>query len=174
MVARMSKRDWNETFFDPDGMSVNVEDSQLLREAMGVPKVQYAPCPNPDAKWKALLAVCTMPGWNGTMKGVMACLIECANYYSGKCCPSEEWIARQLGCDQSSVKRAVKDLNPNTSWFCIAICQPIPSGKPTPTSSAGRHSSIVATMSSPGRTENTGGQLRTNRGAMLHRTGGQK
>lgn len=106
----MSKRDWNETFFDPDGMSVNVEDSQLLREAMGVPKVQYAPCPNPDAKWKALLAVCTMPGWNGTMKGVMACLIECANYYSGKCCPSEEWIARQLGCDQSSVKRAVKRL----------------------------------------------------------------
>jgi hypothetical protein len=73
-------------------------------------KVPYAPCPNPDAKWKALLAISTMPEWNGTMKGVMACLIECANYYSGKCYPGEEWIADKLKCDRTSVTRAVARL----------------------------------------------------------------
>jgi hypothetical protein len=100
-------------WFECDG-TINIEETQAVRqermEERGEEPVAYAPCPNPDAKWKALLAVCTMPGWNGTMKGVMACLIECANYYSGKCCPSEEWMAKQLGRDPSTVKRAVARL----------------------------------------------------------------
>jgi Helix-turn-helix domain len=103
-----------DVFWESDGQTINVEDTQFIRQAAmeerGESPVAYAPGPNPDAKWKAFLAVCTMPGWNGTMKGVMACLIECANYYSGKCCPSEEWMAKQLGCDPSSVKRAVARL----------------------------------------------------------------
>ena len=94
-----------------DGQYVDVEATQDIRQAemeeRGELPVSYAPCPNPDAKWKALIAVGTMPGWNGTMKGVMACLIQCANYYTGKCCPSEEWMAEKLGCDPSTVKRAV-------------------------------------------------------------------
>jgi hypothetical protein len=101
-------------FWGHDGQYIEIEGTQSIRQAAmeerGESPVAYAPCPNPDAKWKALLAVCTMPGWNGTMKGVMACLIECANYYSGKCCPSEEWMAKQLGCNPVSVKRAVRRL----------------------------------------------------------------
>ena len=66
--------------------------------------------PSRDAKWKALLAIATMPGWNGTMKGVMACLISCANYYSGKCCPSQKWIAKKLECGERAVSKAVDKL----------------------------------------------------------------
>jgi hypothetical protein len=47
----------------------------------------YAPPPDKEAKWKALTAVGSMPKWNGTMKGVMTCLIQWANYFTGKCCP---------------------------------------------------------------------------------------
>jgi hypothetical protein len=107
------KQDYSEAAFDHEGdfdLEAMIEDREFDREQRGEPRTPYAPCPHPDAKWKALLAVCTMPGWNGTMKGVMACLIECANYYSGKCCPSEEWMARRLGCDPSSIKRAVRRL----------------------------------------------------------------
>jgi hypothetical protein len=103
-----------DVFWGHDGTYLDIEGTQDARQAAmeerGELPVPYAPCPNPDAKWKALLAVCTMPGWNGTMKGVMACLIECANYYTGKCCPSEEWMSKRLGCDPSTVKRAVAKL----------------------------------------------------------------
>ena len=34
----------------------------------------------------------------GAMPGVITCLIQCANYYSGKCCPSEEWMAARCRC----------------------------------------------------------------------------
>jgi len=107
----MGKRSkWNDEAIEWETGSGEFNREATIENREEEPRTPYAPCPNPDAKWKALLAVCTMPGWNGTMKGVMACLIECANYYSGKCCPSEEWMAKQLGCDQSSVKRAVKKL----------------------------------------------------------------
>jgi len=114
MGKRGKMRHEEDVFWGHDDTYVEIEGTQDLRERnreeRGEAAVAYAPCPNPDAKWKALLAVCAMPGWNGTMKGVMACLIECANFYSGKCCPSEEWIAAQLGCDPCSVKRAIKRL----------------------------------------------------------------
>ena len=113
--ARKPKMGHEENVFcGHDGTYIDIEATQDIRqwemEETGESPVPYAPCPNPDAKWKALIAVCTMPGWNGTMKGVMACLIQCANYYSGKCCPSEEWMAERLGCDPSTVKRAVARL----------------------------------------------------------------
>ena len=104
------KAKWNNVVWEPDGQTVTVEDTQFMRAERGVPKIPYAPCPTPDAKWKALLGVCAMPKWNGAMKGVMACLIECANYYTGKCCPSEAWMAQRLQCDPSTVKRAVARL----------------------------------------------------------------
>jgi hypothetical protein len=104
------KAKWDDVVWEPDGQTVNVEDTQFMRVESGEPKVPYLPCPSPDAKWKALLAVATMPGWNGTMKGVMACLISCANYYSGKCCPSQKWIAKKLECTERAVSKGIDKL----------------------------------------------------------------
>jgi Helix-turn-helix domain len=104
------KKNWEDVAWEADGATVNVEDTQFNREDRGASKAPYAPCPSPDAKWKGLQAVATMPGWNGSMKGVMGCLIAYANYYTGKCCPSEEWMAAKLECDPSTIKRAVASL----------------------------------------------------------------
>jgi hypothetical protein len=109
MVKRNKLRHEEDVYCESDGQTINVELTQELRRE-GEDQVGYAPPPNEDAKWKALVAVGTMPGWNGTMKGVMTCLIQCANFYSGKACPSEDWMAKRLGCDPSSVKRAVRKL----------------------------------------------------------------
>jgi hypothetical protein len=104
------KTKWDDVVWEPDGQTVNLEDTQFMRAECAPAKIPYAPCPSRDAKWKALLAIATMPGWNGTMKGVMACLISCAPYYSGKCCPSQSWIAKKLECTERAVSKAIDKL----------------------------------------------------------------
>ena len=73
MGARMGKggrknkmRHEEDVFWGHEGTYVDIEGTQDIRqfamEERGESPVPYAPCPNPDAKWKALIAVCTMPG----------------------------------------------------------------------------------------------------------------
>jgi len=97
----MSKKE--ELLFDHDGQ-ISIEDMQDERGPCEVP---YSAPPNENAKWKALVAIGAMPKWNGTMKGVMTCLIQCSNYYSGKTCPSEEWMAERLDCTDRAVRKAI-------------------------------------------------------------------
>jgi hypothetical protein len=99
----MASKKPEELRFDPEG-KFSVEAMQMWREPSDVP---YDPPPNSDAKWKAMVAVGVMPKWSGTMKGVMVCLIQCANSHSGKCCPSEKWIAQKLGCTDRAVRKAI-------------------------------------------------------------------
>jgi hypothetical protein len=102
MSKRRRKRD-DAVQYDTHG-DVDIEFTAELRDPSTVP---YAPPPTEDAKWKASAAVGVMPKWNGTMKGVMTCLIQCANQRSGKCCPSEEWMAGKLKCTRRAIGKAI-------------------------------------------------------------------
>lgn len=110
----MGKRE-EELLFDHTG-AVDVEAMRDEREPSDIP---YAPPPDQDAKWKALAAVGAMPKWNGTMKGVMTCVIQCANYYSGKSCPSEEWIAGRLHCTDRAVRKALANIEKKFPKFLL-------------------------------------------------------
>jgi hypothetical protein len=163
MVKRNKLRHEEDVYWESDGQAINVELTQELRRECE-DQVAYAPPPNEDAKWKALVAVGTMPGWNGTMKGVMTCLIQCANFYSGKACPSEDWMAKRLGCDPSSVKRAVRKLK---SKYLAVIHRNEPTG-----SDWKSNAYIIGWTALTNRHEVFPWTDRKHRGATLHSPGG--
>ena len=103
-----------ELLFDSDG-SVDVEGMVLCRQTRNVP-----PNPPPRAvkdRWldgKAIARIAVTECINSRSwhaQAVMGYLIDCANRKNGACYPSNETVARAVGCSERSVRRI-------TRWWC--------------------------------------------------------
>ena len=66
-----------------------IDSLMMQRDDRGEKVPGYAPPPDKEAKWKALTAVGSMPKWNGTMKGVMTCLIAMGQLLHGEMLPHD-------------------------------------------------------------------------------------
>jgi hypothetical protein len=99
-------RKWDDVAWESDGASVNVEDTQSLRDENGN-RLPNNPPPGP--KWKAKKALARLH-LNGAEYVVLACLIDRANQQTGLCYPSEEFIAGWTCRPKRTVERAIASL----------------------------------------------------------------
>jgi biotin operon repressor len=115
--GRKSKmRHEEDVFWESDGQSINIEDTQFVRqermEKRGESKPEFV-APGAEKKWRArdLLDI----HWNlanikcpESFNRVLSCIIDHANPHNGLCYPSQAIIAIETGVSVDTVKRAIK------------------------------------------------------------------
>jgi DNA-binding transcriptional regulator YhcF (GntR family) len=104
----MGKRGkWDDVFWETDGETVSVEDTQEIRRENGEePTLYEAPG---EKRYFALFGLGLMR-LSSAAHSVGTALIWHANYYSGRCDPSLGTLAHETGWSRRTVIRAVKEL----------------------------------------------------------------
>jgi hypothetical protein len=115
--GRQSKmRHEEDVFWESDGQTINIEDTQFVRQARmeerGESKPEFV-APDVEKKWRCrdLLDI----HWNlanikcpESFNRILSCIIGHANPYTGTCYPRQTIIAIETGYSVDTVKRAVK------------------------------------------------------------------
>jgi Helix-turn-helix domain len=118
MAKRPRKmRHEEEVFWESDGVSINIEDTQFVRQARmeerGESKPEFV-APGAEQKWRArnlvdihwALTAIKIP--SESYNRILSCIIDHANPHNGLCYPSQSIIAIETGCSVETVKRAIK------------------------------------------------------------------
>jgi hypothetical protein len=103
-MVRNKLRHEENVYFESDGQSINVEDTQSIRDRAPLPNN-----PPPGPKWQAKQGLCRL-NLNGAEYAVLACLIDRASLAKGACYPSQEFICGWTFRPERTVKRAVAGL----------------------------------------------------------------
>ena len=103
----MNRAKWKDTAWEADGETINIEETQFLREESDGERLpDNAPS---EKKWKAAKALYRLK-LSGTEHQVLGCLIDLANSKTGLCYPSEEYISGWIDRPLRSVQRAISSL----------------------------------------------------------------
>jgi hypothetical protein len=115
--GRKSKmRHEEDVFWESDGQSINIEDTQFVRqermEERGERKPEFV-APGAEQKWRARNLVDIHWGLTGiktpseSYNRIFSCIIDHANPHTGICYPSQSIIAIETGYSVKTVKRAI-------------------------------------------------------------------
>jgi hypothetical protein len=105
-----------DVFWESDGQSINIEDTQFVRqermEERGESKPEFV-APGAEQKWRARnlvdihWALTAIKTPSESYNRVLSCIIDHANPHNGLCYPSQSIIAIETGYSVKTVKRAV-------------------------------------------------------------------
>jgi hypothetical protein len=104
-MSKSKMRHEEDVYWESDGQTINVEDTQELRWPNPLPDNRP-----PGPKWQAKQGMARLP-LNGAEYAVLACLIDRASKRKGACYPSQEFISGWTFRPLRTVERAIATLN---------------------------------------------------------------